>query len=161
MCSVSRVSSTLTELCAAKIETPQSGSRGESDPARASPRERRVRHSERYVLGPASLAKFEPRISADLAGFNKGAEAQIARYKTDAGEAKLLSAFLPDSADRGRPLPGVLKAVRSTARRYGPMVGVVLDAGTPERQTNCCRPSPTSRTSPGANRFPKIEIPAK
>ena len=46
-------------------------------------------------LGPVSLAKFEPRVSADLAGFNKGAEAQLARYKTEAGEAKLLLLSYP------------------------------------------------------------------
>ena len=69
---------------AATVETTQSGSGRESEPAWHSYlRSGWVQHSERYVLGPASLAKFEPRISADLAGFHKGAEAQIARYKTE------------------------------------------------------------------------------
>ena len=96
------------------------------------PRERRVQHSERYVLGPVSLAKFEPRISADLAGFHKGAEAQIARYRTDVGEVKLLLLSYPTPQIAGDRFREFSKRSDLTARRYGPMVGVVLDAGTPD-----------------------------
>ena len=37
----------------------------------------RVKNSERYILGPVSLAQFEPRVSPGLAGFDKGAEASL------------------------------------------------------------------------------------
>lgn len=96
------------------------------------PRQKRVEHSERYVLGPASLAKFEPRISSDLAGFDKGAEAQIAKYRTDTSEATVLLLSYPTpqiAADRFREFS---KRTDVKVRRYGPMVGVVLDAATPE-----------------------------
>jgi len=92
------------------------------------PAKDRLRASERYILGPASLAKFEPRVSASLAGFNKGAEAQLARYKTQEGEAPLLLLSYPTpqiAGDRYRAFEtrGDLKA-----RRHGPMVAVVFDA---------------------------------
>jgi hypothetical protein len=87
----------------------------------------RVRHSERYVLGPASLSKFEPRIPADLAGFDKGAEAQLARYKIPGGETQLLLLSYPTPQIAGQRFREFINR-QWKARRYGPMVGVVLDA---------------------------------
>jgi len=95
------------------------------------PTRNRVRGSERYVLGPASLAKFEPRVSADLAAFNKGAEAQIAQYQTNSGEAQLLLISYPTPQIAGERFREFEKRQDWKARRYGPMVGVVLGA-TPE-----------------------------
>ena len=88
----------------------------------------RVKNSERYVLGPVSLAKFEPRVSADLAGFDKGAEAQLARYKTPAGEAQMLLLSYPTPQIAGQRFREFEKRQEWRARRYGPMVGVVLGA---------------------------------
>ena len=45
------------------------------------PRQGIVPDSARYVLGPASLAAFAPELSSANAGFEQGAEAQVAEYK--------------------------------------------------------------------------------
>jgi len=92
------------------------------------PQKNRVKHSERYVLGPASLAKFEPRVAADLADFGKGAEVQIARYKTESGEAQFLLLSYPTPQIAGERFRAFQQRQDLKARRYGPMVGVVLDA---------------------------------
>lgn len=99
------------------------------------PAQGRVKGSERYVLGPASLAQFESRIPSDLAAFAKGAEGQLASYRSQVGsggEAKLVLFAYPTpqiAAERAREFE---KRSEWKARRHGPMVAVVLDAATPE-----------------------------
>lgn len=50
------------------------------------PSAERVRNSERLVVGPTSLERFETRISGMLAGFEDGAEIALARYQAPAGD---------------------------------------------------------------------------
>jgi hypothetical protein len=50
------------------------------------PRQGLVPDSARYVLGPVSLAAFAPELASANAGFDQGAEAQIAEYKIKANE---------------------------------------------------------------------------
>jgi hypothetical protein len=51
------------------------------------PEKDRVRNSERYILGVASLAQFAPQIPPTLPGFELGAEAQMGRFSTRSGAA--------------------------------------------------------------------------
>jgi hypothetical protein len=90
--------------------------------------ENRVKESSRHLLGPVSLAKFEPRIPADLVGFDKGAEGQLASYKTDSGEAKLLLFSYPTPQIAGDRFRALEKREEWKTRRHGPMVAIVLDA---------------------------------
>src|SRR6185503_11503532 len=53
------------------------------------PQDGLIPNSERYILGPASLARYEPRIAPSLAAFHLGAEAQLARYRTPKGDLTL------------------------------------------------------------------------
>jgi hypothetical protein len=96
----------------------------------------RVPNSERYVLGPASLARFEPRIPPSLAAFHLGTEAQLAQFKAKAGSLGMavLSYPTPDlareRADAFSKLPGAM------VKRSGPLVAVILspsDADDAER----------------------------
>jgi hypothetical protein len=50
------------------------------------PEKNRVRNSERYIVGVESLNRFEPRIPPTLVGFEDGAEAVLAVFKTSAGD---------------------------------------------------------------------------
>jgi hypothetical protein len=49
----------------------------------------RVRNSERYIVGLQSLSRFASPIPASLAGFEGGAEAAAAHYKTASGDLLL------------------------------------------------------------------------
>ena len=93
------------------------------------PDKHRVKGSERYLLGPTSLAHVEPRIPADLAGFNKGAEGQVVRYRTrQGGEAKLVLFSYPTPQIAGDRFRAFEQRPEWKARRHGPMVAVALDA---------------------------------
>jgi hypothetical protein len=83
-------------------------------------------NSERYIIGPASLAAFVSEISPSAAGFHLGTEIQSATYKTSAGPVKLaILAFpMPELARKRivelEKIPGVV------AKRSGPFVAVVF-----------------------------------
>jgi hypothetical protein len=95
-----------------------------------------VANSERYVLGPASLQKFEPRIPPSLAAFHLGAEAQIARYKTKNGESQLVIFTYPTPQMARERLDAFQKVDGVIAKRVGPLVAVIAspaDADDAER----------------------------
>jgi hypothetical protein len=84
--------------------------------------------SERYVVGPASLERYEPRIGAATAAFSLGAEAVTADY----GAAGRLSIFnyptnemARQRTEEFRKLPGAV------VKRSGPLVAVMLGAEDP------------------------------
>ena len=87
-----------------------------------------IPNSERYILGPASLARFEPRIAPSLAAFHLGSEAQSARYRTPKGDLTLIlfSYPTPNIARERQEL--FAKVPGTIARRSGPLVGVVVQA---------------------------------
>ena len=69
-----------------------------------------------------SLAQFEPRVSPDLAGFDKGAEAQLARYKMPSGEAQVLLLSYPTpqiAGERFREFETAFRVESSTLRPDG------------------------------------------
>jgi hypothetical protein len=82
--------------------------------------------SMRYVVGPASLEAFEPRIQPSLAAFHIGTEAQLAKYKTQGGEMALAIFSFPtpdfarERAAEFTKLPGAM------VKRSGPLVAVIL-----------------------------------
>jgi hypothetical protein len=90
------------------------------------PQEGLIPNSERYILGPASLARFEPRIGPSLAAFHLGTEAQIGRYRTPKGDLSLAIFSYPtpniarEREQEFTKLPGAI------AKRSGPLVGVIL-----------------------------------
>jgi hypothetical protein len=84
-----------------------------------------VRNSERYVLGLNSLALFEPRISPALAGFEDDAEAQLARYRTAAGEVALALFEYPTPQVARRKAAEFEKQPGWTIKRSGPLVAVI------------------------------------
>jgi hypothetical protein len=90
------------------------------------PPEGLIPNSERYILGPVSLERFEPRVSPSLAAFHLGSEGQLGRYKTPQGELTLLIFNYPtpslarERAEQFQKLPGVM------AKRTGPLVALVV-----------------------------------
>jgi hypothetical protein len=90
------------------------------------PQEGLIANSERYILGPASLARFEPRIGPSLAAFHLGTEAQLGRYRTPKGDLSLAIFSYPtpniarEREQEFTKLPGTI------AKRSGPLVGVII-----------------------------------
>ena len=92
----------------------------------------RVPNSERYVLGPASLALFEKRIPPSAAAFNLGSEGQFARFPAKGGDLTLgIFSYPTPSLAREREaafgaLPGAV------VKRSGPLVAVILSPSDPD-----------------------------
>lgn len=96
------------------------------------PKRGRVPNSERYLLGPEALARFEPRISASLAAFERGAEAQLADYRVDGKTVRVAIFSYPTpqmAMERARAFESLSGALIA---RSGPLLTVVPDAaGSP------------------------------
>lgn len=100
------------------------------------PKTGKIHNSERYLLGPAGLAKFAPGISPALAAFSMGAEGQTARYKTPEGEMSLtlLSYPTPHIAKERLADFQELKGVR--VKRSSVLLAVITDFKNPNSAEN-------------------------
>jgi hypothetical protein len=103
-------------------------------PALASslPQDGLIPNSERYILGPASLARFEPRIAPSLAAFRLGTEAQLGRYRTPKGDLTLVIFSYPTPNIARERQEAFLKVPGTIAKRSGPLVGVVVQSPDPD-----------------------------
>jgi len=109
------------------------------------PEKRRIRNSERYLMGPQALNTLLPDRRGDWVGFGSGAEAQLARYRIGAKELSMLLIVYPT------PQLAVQKQVEFVRwmnqsfaeatknfngplaiRRKGSLLAVVLAPGSPE-----------------------------
>jgi hypothetical protein len=86
-----------------------------------------VPNSERYVLGPASLQRFEPEISPSVAGFHLGTEAQIGVFHNPKGDLKLAIFDYPTPQIAMEKVEDFAKVPGAMAKRSGPMVAVILN----------------------------------
>jgi hypothetical protein len=83
--------------------------------------------SERYIIGPASLAKFEPEVSPAQAAFHLGTEIQTGTYQTPGGEMKLAIFSVP-SPELGRMRIAELNKIPGmVAKRSGPLVAAIYE----------------------------------
>ena len=93
------------------------------------PQEGRRAGSERYIIGPATLERYEGRIGAAAAAFSLGAEAATADY----GPAGKLSIFNYPTHDMARQRVEELRKVTgSVVKRSGPLVAIVLGSSDPD-----------------------------
>jgi hypothetical protein len=91
---------------------------------------RLVPNSQRFVLGPVSLARFESRIPSQTAGFQFSPEAHLGKYQTSEGEATLAIFSYPNAHIARNRLNEFSKLPGAAVKRSGPLVAVVL--GTPQ-----------------------------
>ena len=96
------------------------------------PQEGLIPNSERYILGPVSLARYEPRIAPSLAAFHLGAEAQLGRYRTPKGDLTLAIFSYPTPNMARERQTEMLKVPGTIAKRSGPLVGVVVQPPDPD-----------------------------
>ncbi len=96
------------------------------------PRDGLVPNSERYIVGPVSLERFDPKIAPSVAAFHMGSEAQLGQYRTAHG---LLTLAIFDY-----PTPGMAKERYSefekipgaVAKRVGALVAVTIAPPNPD-----------------------------
>jgi len=95
-----------------------------------------IPNSERYILGPVSLQRFEPRIAPSLAAFHLGAEAQSGQYQTPKGKL-ILEVFEYPTPNMARErFEEFQKIPGAVAKRVGSLVAVTVqppDADAAER----------------------------
>jgi hypothetical protein len=105
------------------------------------PRQGYIRHTQKYVMGPAALNALGAPVTADLVDFGTSAEVSMARYSTSSGEATLTLISYPtpqlaadhlkriDAAHQiAAPQPGVATIESSGSffdKRTGPIIAVV------------------------------------
>jgi hypothetical protein len=109
------------------------------------PTEKLVPGSRRYIVGPVGLSDAGAPLSANVVGFNRGAEVALGRYATSQGEATLIVLSYPTpqiATERLHAIEATLGTVApngslgsnsagsdnngvSRAKRSGPMVAVV------------------------------------
>jgi hypothetical protein len=93
----------------------------------------RVPNSERYITGPASLARFVPSIPPSVAAFHYGAEAQFGFFNAPKGGLALVIFNYPtpqiamQKEVDFRGIPG-----GNLVKRSGPLVAVVLNPPDPD-----------------------------
>ena len=95
-----------------------------------------IPNSERYILGPVSLQRFEPRISPAAAAFRLGAEAQLGQYQTPKGPLSLTIFSYPTPSMAREQANEMQKASGAVVKRTGPLVAAIMnppDADAAER----------------------------
>ena len=100
------------------------------------PAEGLVPNSERYVLGPVSLQRFEPAIPPSVGGFRMGAEAQFGKYQTPKGLLNLILFAYPTPSMAREQAVEFQKISGAVVKRTGPLVVVSInppDADAAER----------------------------
>jgi len=102
------------------------------------PAEGLIPNSERYVLGPVSLERFEPRIAPSMAAFHMGAEGQLGRYKAPGSEAETnLAIFSYPTPSMARERADAFGKIQGAmVKRTGSLVAIVVapaDADAAER----------------------------
>jgi hypothetical protein len=90
-----------------------------------------VPNSQRYVLGPASLAAFEPRIPEETAAFEFSTEAYVGRYRVPGGEASLAVFSYPNPHIARSRIEEFQKIPGTFVKRSGPLLAVVLGLDAP------------------------------
>lgn len=92
------------------------------------PRKNMIPGSGRYVLGPASLARFAPELPPAAMAFQFSTEAALARYRTPKGDAMLAIVSYPTPAMARQQAVEFRKLAGAVVKRSGPLVMVVPGA---------------------------------
>ena len=96
------------------------------------PPEGLVPNSERYILGPVSLQRFEPAIPPSVAAFHLGAEAQFGKYQTPKGLLDLIIFNYPTLSMARQQATEFQKIPGAIVKRTGPLVAAILNPPDPD-----------------------------
>ncbi|MDP9052724.1 MAG: hypothetical protein M3N93_00230 [Acidobacteriota bacterium] len=84
-------------------------------------------NSERYIVGPESLARFAPQIPPSTAAFHFNAEAEVAKYGPPGKETTLVIFTYPTMEMARDRLPHFQQIPGAVVKRSGPLVAIVLN----------------------------------
>ena len=96
------------------------------------PSENLVPNSERYIVGPVGLAKFDPGIPPSVAAFHMGAEAQLGVFHSPKGDMALAIFDYPTPQIAMQKIGDFERIPAAVAKRSGPFVAVVLSPADPD-----------------------------
>ena len=96
------------------------------------PSQNLVPNSQRYILGPAGLQKFDPGVSPSVAAFHFGTEAQLGVFHSPKGDLTLDIFNYPTHQIAMQRVPDFEKLPGAVVKRTGPMVAVVLSPPDPD-----------------------------
>jgi hypothetical protein len=82
--------------------------------------------SERYILGPESLARFAPQVPAGAAGFEFGPEGEVAQYRLPSGPATMAVFEYPNPQIAIKQFGHFERIPGAMVRRTGSLVAVVF-----------------------------------
>ncbi|MCS7023431.1 MAG: hypothetical protein NZV14_01420 [Bryobacteraceae bacterium] len=92
------------------------------------PADQQVPGSDRYVLGPASLEKFYPKVAPSTAAFHYGTEAVVARYKGRSSEVEMALFYYPTNQMARERQAEFEKIAGAMVKRSGPLLAAVIGA---------------------------------
>ena len=84
--------------------------------------------TDRFISGPASLAKFYNRISPSAVGFHFGPEAIVAQYKGQSGPVEMALFYYPSNPMARERQPEFQKVQGAVVKRSGPLLAIVAGA---------------------------------
>ena len=96
------------------------------------PRANLVPNSERYIVGPASLQKFDSGIPPSVAGFHMGAEGQFGLLHGPKGDTALAVFNYPTNQMAMERVNEFAKLPGAVTKRAGPLVAVILSPPDPD-----------------------------
>lgn len=92
-----------------------------------------IPNSERYILGPESLAHYAPAIPPSTAAFHFSSEAESADYAGKAGKKTTIVVFNFPGVEMAQKQYPMFEAIPgAVAKRTGPLVAVALHPATPD-----------------------------
>lgn len=96
------------------------------------PQEGLVPDSERYIVGPVSLARFDPKIEPSVAAFHMGSEAQLGQYRTTHGMLTLAIFEYPTPSMARERYDEFQKIPGAVAKRVGALVAITINPPNPD-----------------------------
>jgi hypothetical protein len=91
-----------------------------------------VPNSQRYILGPVSLAEFDPGIPPSVVAFHQGAEAQTGVFHGPKGNMTLAIVNYPTPQLAMRKQADFERLSGAVVKRTGPLVAVILAPQDPD-----------------------------
>ncbi|MBS1824387.1 MAG: hypothetical protein JST93_03615 [Acidobacteria bacterium] len=93
------------------------------------PKDGLITGSDRFINGPASLAKFYSKLSPSAVGFHFGPEAIVARYNGSAGPVEMAVFYYPSNPMARERQAEFQKVNGAVVKRSGPLLAIVAGAG--------------------------------